>query len=94
MTMTNRLVFPLALALVVWPGDSTAQDVSDFDRFQLFNECRPIDLVVADYGVSGRSGWTNIGLTMDRIQTMAESRLRAGRLYFDLAARGESTLDE
>ena len=26
-------------------------------------------------------GWTDMGLTVDRIQTMAEARLRAARLY-------------
>ena len=75
----NKLVFTLALALAVWPGHATAQDVSDSDRFQLFNECGPMDLVVEDYGDD--AGWTDIGLTVDRIQTMAESRLRVARLY-------------
>ena len=41
-------------------------------------------LAVEDY--EDRSGWTDIGLTVDRIQTMAESRLRAARLY-DATAR-------
>ena len=76
---TNKLLFTLALALAVWPGHTTAQDVTDFDRFQLFNECGPMNLVVEDYGDD--AGWTDIGLTVDRIQTMAESRLRAARLY-------------
>ena len=75
----NKLVFTLALALAVWPGHATAQDVSDFDRFKLFNECGPMDLGVEDYG--DHAGWIDIGLTVDRIQTMAESRLRAARLY-------------
>ena len=81
---TNKLLFTLALALAVWPGHATAQDVSDFDRFRLFNECGPLDLVVEDY--KDNAGWADIGLTVDRIQTMAESRLRAARLY-DATAR-------
>ena len=76
---TNKLLFTLALALAVWPGHATAQDVSAYDRFELFNECRPMDLTVEDY--EDDAGWTDIGLTVDRIQTMAESRLRAARLY-------------
>ena len=75
----NKLLFTLALALAVWPGHATAQDVSGSDRFELFNECGPMDLVVERY--EGDAGWTDIGLTVDRIQTMAESRLRAARLY-------------
>ena len=76
---TNKLLFTLALALAVWPGHATAQDVSGFDRFKLFNECGPMDLLVADY--KDDADWADIGLTVDRIQTMAESRLRAARLY-------------
>ena len=38
-----------------------------------------MDLVVEDY--TDNADWTDIGLTVDRIQTMAESRLRAARLY-------------
>ena len=76
---TNKLLFTLALALAVWPGHATAQDVSDLDRFKLFNECRPMDLLVEDY--TDDADWTDIGLTVDRIQTMTESRLRAARLY-------------
>ena len=74
----NKLLFTLALALTVWPGHATAQELSDSDRFKLFNECGPMHLVVEDYG---DAGWADIGLTVDRIQTMAESRLRAARLY-------------
>ena len=73
---TNKLLFTLVLALTVWPGHATAQDVSDSDRFQLFNECGPMRLLVED-----EADWADIGLTVDRLQTMAESRLRAARLY-------------
>ena len=76
---TNKLLLTLALALTVWPGHATAQDVSDSDRFQLFNECGPLDLVVEDY--KDNADWADMGLTVDRLQTMVESRLRAARLY-------------
>ena len=75
----NKLLFTLALALAVWPGHATAQDVSNVDRFKLFNECEPMNLSVEDY--NNEAGWADIGLTVDRLQTMAESRLRAARLY-------------
>ena len=38
-----------------------------------------MDLLVEDYGDD--AGWKDSGLTVDRLQTMAESRLRAARLY-------------
>ena len=75
----NKLLLTLALALAVWPGHATAQDVSDIDRFQLFNECGPMKLAVTQY--KDNAAWADIGLTVDRLQTMAESRLRAARLY-------------
>ena len=74
----NKLLFTLALALAVWPGHATAQSQA-VERFELFNKCGPLDLGVEDY--NDNAGWTDIGLTVDRIQTMAESRLRAARLY-------------
>ena len=55
--------------------------LSRSDAFALWNECAPIDLIVE--GPS--DGAAAIDLTMERIQTLAESRLRAARLY-DAAA--------
>ena len=74
----NKLLFTLTLTLALWSSHATAQDMS-YDRFKLFNECGPMNLVVEDY--EDDADWTDIGLTVDRIQTMAESRLRAARLY-------------
>ena len=75
---TNKLLFTLALALAVWPGHATAQSQA-VERFQLFNECGPMDLNVEDYGAD--TGWADMGLTVDRLQTMVERRLRVARLY-------------
>ena len=47
------------------------------DCFNLFNWCEPIDLVVENLPEDA----AEIGLTEERIQTLAESRLRAARLY-------------
>lgn len=66
-----------ALTLAV-AGTAAAQ--TDFERFQLFNECRSVDLRV---GVSDDA--IPFGLTEGRVQTLAESRLRAARLYDDSA---------
>ena len=47
------------------------------ERFELFNNCRAMGVVV---GFSDDDD-APLGLTEDRISTMAESRLRAARLY-------------
>ena len=47
------------------------------DCFDLFNGCEPIDLLVENLPEDA----AEIGLTKERIQTLAESRLRAARLY-------------
>ena len=72
----NKLLLTLALALscVARPRDGARREPT-YDRFQLFNECGPMKLVVEDY--KDEAYWADIGLTMDRLQTMAESRLRA-----------------
>ena len=50
--------------------------LSSSDAFALWNECAPINLIIE--GLS--DGAAAIDLTMERIQTLAESRLRAARL--------------
>ena len=75
-TSTRLLVLVVGLLSGAVAG---AQEVSDFDRFQLFNECRQMDLVVVDY--DDDAGWAARGLTEARIRTLVESRLRAARLY-------------
>ena len=48
------------------------------DRFRLFNECEPMDLlVILEDDAAG------LGLTEGRVRTLAESRLRAARLFSD-----------
>ena len=47
------------------------------NRFQLFNDCRPIDLAVEGLSEDARK----IGLTKESLITAAESRLRSARLY-------------
>ena len=83
----RRLLMAVSL-LTAWcllVGDGLAQEPASLpvppslrsDYFALWNECAPIDLVVA--GLSNEAA--DIGLTKERIQTLAESRLRAARLY-------------
>ena len=54
-------------------------------RFQLFNNCESMtlamDLQVENYADADADTESVIGLTADRIRTLAESRLRVARLY-------------
>ena len=59
-------------------GRATAQEsVTVLDRFALLNECAPMALLVTPVPDDA----AEIGLTEERIRTMAESRLRAARLF-------------
>ncbi len=76
-TRAARIVVPLAVALVAaLPRQTTAQTDSQ-EHFDLFNECAPMDLVVERLP----DGAEYVGLDEARVQTLAESRLRAARLY-------------
>ena len=63
------------------PPPPPPTSLSDDDAFGLWNECAPIRLIVEGLP----DGTADIDLTEERIQTLAESRLRAARLY-DAAA--------
>ena len=63
----------LALALTAVP----VQD--SFERFQLFNNCEPMALMVSDF--NDIEDAENIGLTKERVQFAVESRLRGARLF-------------
>ena len=52
-------------------------EADDVNRFELCNACRPMGLMVGPLGKNAKA----VGLTMDRLQVTAESRLRAARLY-------------
>ena len=67
-----------AMALLAAPSAAQAQDtVSRRDRFELFNACRPMGLVIEDLSDHAAT----IGLTRVTLQAAAESRLRVARLY-------------
>ena len=69
----------LLIAALSLPGAAEDREASDFDRFQLWSECRPLELVVEGL----HNAAADIGLEENRIETMARSRLRAARLYSD-----------
>ena len=65
----------LALALTIAP----VQDVIDFDRFQLFNNCETMGLVVSVTAEDETA--KDVGLTEERVRFAVESRLRGARLF-------------
>ena len=77
----TRYCWLLLTAWCLLVGAGLAQEpptsLSDFDAFGLWNECAPIGLFVG--GLPDDAA--DIDLTKERIQTLAESRLRVARLY-------------
>ena len=62
------------------PPPPPPTSLSDFDAFGLWNECAPIELVVGEL----LNDAADIDLTKERIQTLAENRLRIARLYSEV----------
>ena len=74
--MMLKMILPLALAVLLG-APAGAQDAQDpYERFKLFNECRPMGLAFEE-----EPDLEAVGLTVDRMLSTAESRLRAARLY-------------
>lgn len=68
----------LALTLTLADGAvAQVEDVTDFDRFRLWNNCGSVSLIVE--GSFEKAG--EIGLTKETIETAVRSRLRAARIY-------------
>ena len=74
----RRPILPaVALALVLAAPSGAAEKVTKLDRFQLWNGCRPVDLVVE--GLPDDAG--KIGLRKEDIETAVRARLRGARIY-------------
>lgn len=73
-----RLGLLVLIAVATAPQVAAAQtEVTALDRFRLFNDCRPLFLIVEDLSDDA----VDIGLTRERLQFAVESRLRSARLY-------------
>ena len=71
------------LALVLLPASSvSAQQVSDRDRFNLFTGCAEVNPILVR---RASAWWDEVGLTEDAVHRTVNSRLRAARLYDELA---------
>ncbi len=78
LSVINRGRLTLALAVVILTLAATATgQVDDYDRFQLFNDCQPMDLIVEDLSSDERA----LGLTKVGIESRVVSHLRSARLY-------------
>lgn len=78
----NMKCLALAAAVVTAPFLAIAQGSNtptNLDYFKLWNKCAPTELVVESLS----SKAIEIGLSIERIETLARSRLRAARIYSD-----------
>ena len=69
------------------------QDQADFttflvERFQLFNHCNAMSLIISDLSEDAK----DLGLTQDSLRYAIESRLRAARLYSSSKQEGQAML--
>ncbi len=69
----------LIAASLITAAVASASEVTKFDRFRLWNECRPLEFKVNSLSDDA----TSIGLTKNAIEVTIRSRLRAARLYGD-----------
>ena len=69
--------FALPLTLLLTTPALAVDEPTNMDRFQLWNHCRPVSLLVEGLHQEAEA----IGLTRERIETTVRSRLRAARLY-------------
>ena len=79
----NKGHSPEALKTLVKGEIAALATGSEQERFRLFNACNHMNLVVEHLNDDAAA----IGLTEDALQTAAESRLRAARLYTDDSKR-------
>ena len=67
----------IAATLLLAAAPALADNVTELDRFRLWDECRPTQLGVEDLVADE----AEIGLTKDAIEVAVRSKLRAARLY-------------
>lgn len=75
--MKTWKIWLAVLMLAASPGIADEHEVTDFDRFRLWNDCKPLHLLVESLDENA----TDIDLTADQIAITVRSRLRAARLY-------------
>ena len=83
----RRTILPVvALALVLTAPASAAKKVYWYDRFYLWNDCRPVPLTV----FSASEHAEELELRKEDIETTVRSRLRGARIYDDIPSTEEA----
>ena len=80
-----KLHIGITAALLIIAAAAPAKEVSDLDRFNLWNECRPMVLVVKV--VSNEADF--LGPTRDAIEVAVRGKLRAAHLFTENDAAAE-----
>ena len=76
--MNTKLTALIAAAMLVLAAtEAVATEGHEFDRFQLWTDCSPMDLAIEGL----RADKTGFRLTLDAVETAVRSRLRVARLY-------------
>ncbi len=71
----------------------TQQDAAPLhERFSLFTECAPLSVVLLESAFGEDESWERIGLTEAAVRRAITSRLRAARVYADVAQSFEELL--
>ena len=79
----RQALAPLSLAALLAAAAIGQDTTSRLERFDLFNACRPMRLLIEQLGDDEAA----IGLAEADLQAAAESRLRAARLYTEDGAK-------
>ena len=75
-----KIAVTLAVALIaIRVPSALSEPITPIDRFQLWNDCQPVRLSVADVLPDA----TAIGLTKRGVEATVRGRLRVARLYAD-----------
>lgn len=72
----KKSVFLVAV-LFALANPAVAEEVSNWDRFKLWNKCNPLNLVVSELHEDAQE----IGLSEENIQATVENRLRGAGIY-------------
>ena len=87
MLRAKFVLLPL-LCAVLLAAQSDQEFLREYNRFKLFNACRPMRLVIARL----HDDTPAIGLTENALQAAAESRLRVARLYTEDKQKADTAI--
>lgn len=77
LTMMRFAVFSVVALLAVAGSSPAAAAITEYDRFQLWNQCQPIELIVANHNQNA----SRVDLTKASVQTAVRKRLMDARIF-------------